>query len=73
MQAVHRLLRERLERVELNSLWKPIHAAFEVGEALGNWLHFNREQREMLRELARRAWGFDPLEAFRTARAGRWR
>ncbi|WP_349571668.1 DUF7281 domain-containing protein [Azotobacter salinestris] len=62
MQAVHRLLRERLERVELNSLWKPVHAAFEVGEALGNWLHFNREQREMLRELARRAWGFDPLE-----------
>lgn len=38
MQAVHRLLCERLERIEWNATWKKIHAVFEVGEPQCNWL-----------------------------------
>ncbi|GAB3388441.1 hypothetical protein GCM10027514_30420 [Azotobacter armeniacus] len=54
MHAVHKLLRERLDKTELNVTWQKIHAAFEVGEPLGKWLYFSREQREILRELAQR-------------------
>lgn len=61
-KAVHRLLRERLERVVLNLIWRRIHSHFEVGEIRDKSLHFGREQRELLRQQAQREWGFDPLE-----------
>lgn len=61
-EAVHRLLRERLERVALSPTWRRIHAHFEAGEIRDKSLHFGREQREALRQLAQREWGFDPLE-----------
>lgn len=62
MQAVHRLLRERLDRVPRSAVWEQIHRAFEIGEPRDRNLHFNAEQRRLLREQCRSAWGFDPLE-----------
>lgn len=59
--AVHRLLRERLERVELNRTWQQLHAHFELGRPVGKWLHFDAETRRLLQRLARNEWGFDPL------------
>ncbi|SDR84663.1 DUF7281 domain-containing protein [Pseudomonas oryzae] len=59
--AVHRLLRERLERVEFNRTWQQLHAHFELGRPMGKWLHFDAETRRLLQRLARDAWGFDPL------------
>ncbi len=61
-QAVHDLLRGRLERVALSPTWRRIHGHFEVGEIRDKSLHFGREQREVLRQQAQREWGFDPLE-----------
>jgi hypothetical protein len=62
MQAVHRLLRERLDKVPRSAVWEQIHRVFEIGEPRGRDLHFNAEQRQLLREQCRSAWGFDPLE-----------
>lgn len=59
--AVHRLLRERLERVEFNRTWQQLHAHFELGRPIGKWLHFDAETRRLLQRLARDEWGFDPL------------
>ncbi|MNM94285.1 hypothetical protein D3C81_1066830 [compost metagenome] len=61
-QAVHDLLRGRLERVALNATWRRIQVHFEVGTFDGRWLQFDRQQREILRQLAQQEWGFDPLE-----------
>lgn len=60
--AVHRLLRERLERVEFNRTWQQLHVHFELGRPSGKWLHFDAETRRLLQRLARDEWGFDPLE-----------
>lgn len=60
--AVHRLLRERLDRVELNRTWQQLHAHFELGRPAGRWLHFDAETRRLLQRMARDEWGFDPLE-----------
>ncbi|RKT42843.1 DUF7281 domain-containing protein [Thiocapsa rosea] len=62
MQAVHRLLRERLDKVPRSAVWEQINSAFEIGEPRGRDLHFSVEQRQLLREQCRSAWGFDPLE-----------
>lgn len=61
-EAVHRLLRERQERVELRPIWRCLHAHFETGSADGRWLLFDRDSRETLRRLAALEWGFDPLQ-----------
>ncbi|NEX23605.1 hypothetical protein G3480_25580 [Thiorhodococcus mannitoliphagus] len=61
MRAVHRLLREELEAVERSTTWDEIQQTFELGEPRGRRLHFSAEHRRELRELAQRAWGFDPL------------
>lgn len=61
-EAVHRLLRERQERVELRPIWRCLHAHFETGSADGRWLLFDRDSRETLRRLATLEWGFDPLQ-----------
>lgn len=60
--AVHRLLRERLDKVELNRTWQQLHAHFEVGRPTGKWLHFDAETRRLLQRMAQAEWGFDPLE-----------
>jgi len=62
MQAVHRLLRQHLEKVDLNRTWQQLHAHFEVGRPDGNRLRFNREERKLLQRMAHDEWGFDPLE-----------
>ncbi|SDW10018.1 hypothetical protein SAMN05421783_101403 [Thiocapsa roseopersicina] len=62
MQAVHRLLRERLEKVPRSAVWEQIHRRFEIGEPRDRHLSFDAEQRRLLREQCRSAWGFDPLE-----------
>ena len=62
MQAVHRLLRERLEKVSRSALWDEIRRTFEIGEPRDRNLYFNAEQRQLLREQCRLAWGFDPLD-----------
>ncbi|CRI66262.1 conserved hypothetical protein [Thiocapsa sp. KS1] len=62
MQAVHRLLRERLDKVPRSAVWDEIRRTFEIGEPRGRDLHFSAEQRRLLREQCRSAWGFDPLE-----------
>ncbi len=61
-EAVHRLLRERQERVALSPTWRRLHAHFETGSADGRWLLFDRDSRETLRRLAALEWGFDPLQ-----------
>lgn len=61
-KAVHRLLRQRQERVPLNMIWQKLHSHFDIGVPEGKWLKFDREQREILRQQAGLAWGFDPLE-----------
>lgn len=63
LSAIHRLLRERNDRAPLDAVWRKIHVDFEVGEPLGQWLYFTSEHRHLLREQARREWGFDPLDA----------
>ena len=60
--AVHRLLRERLDKFEFNRTWQQLHAHFEVGRSAGRWLHFDSAARRLLQGMARKEWGFDPLE-----------
>ncbi|AFL74732.1 DUF7281 domain-containing protein [Thiocystis violascens] len=60
--AVHRLLRERLDKVPNSAVWERIRLTFEIGEARGRDLHFSDEERQLLREQCRLAWGFDPLD-----------
>ncbi|SEI42508.1 hypothetical protein SAMN04244579_00381 [Azotobacter beijerinckii] len=36
MQAVHRLLRQHLEKVDFNRTWQQLHAHFEVGRPDGS-------------------------------------
>jgi hypothetical protein len=62
MQAVHRLLRERLDKVPRSGVWEEVRRTFEIGEPRGRSLHFSAEQRQLLREQCRLAWGFDPLD-----------
>ncbi|WPL17448.1 hypothetical protein Thiowin_02462 [Thiorhodovibrio winogradskyi] len=61
MQAVHRLLRDELDSVARSRTWDEIQQTFELGEPRGRRLHFSSAHRHELRELAQRAWGFDPL------------
>ena len=61
-EAVHRLLRNRQDRVALNATWRRLHAHFETGTVDGHWLAFDRDARETLRRLAQAEWGFDPLQ-----------
>lgn len=62
MQAVHRLLRERLDKVPRSAVWEEIRRTFEIGEPRGRALHFSVDQRQLLRAQCRLAWGFDPLD-----------
>ncbi len=62
MQAVHRLLRERLDKVPRSAVWEEIRRTFEVGEPRGRDLYFGAGQHQLLREQCRSAWGFDPLD-----------
>ncbi len=62
MQAVHRLLRERLDTVPRSGVWDRIQQTFEIGESRGRDLYFTVGERQLLREQCRLAWGFDPLD-----------
>ncbi len=58
-KAVHNLLRNRLLDVPYNSTWQVIHRAFEVGQVERRRLRFSPHERELLREEARRRFGWD--------------
>lgn len=58
-KAVHHLLRNRLPDVPYSATWKDIHRAFELGQVERRRLHFTPQERELLRDEARRRFGWD--------------
>lgn len=61
--AIHKLLRERGDKVALSATWQQIHRELEVGEIRDNArsLHFENRELDALRQLAKKHWGFDLL------------
>lgn len=60
--AIHHLLRNQLLEVNYSGTWQDIHRAFELGRIEGRRLKFTAHERELLRQEARREFGWDLIE-----------
>ena len=60
--AVHRLLRNQLLEVSCSAIWNDIHRAFELGRIESGRLKFSPHERELLREEAKRQFGWNLIE-----------
>lgn len=60
--AVHHLLRNQLLEVPYNAAWQDIHRAFELGRVERRRLIFSPRERELLREEAKRQFGWDLIK-----------
>ena len=60
-EQVHKLLKECRTEVNFTVTWNEIYRHFEVGRPASRKLHFTVQDRNELRELAFKEWGFDPL------------
>ena len=60
--AVHHLLRNQLLEVAYNAAWQDIHRAFELGRVERRRLIFSPRERELLREEAKRQFGWDLIK-----------
>ncbi|KHO65906.1 hypothetical protein [Pseudomonas flexibilis] len=61
-RALHHLLRNHLLEVACNATWQDIHRAFELGRVERRRLTFTPRERELLREEAKRHFGWDLIE-----------
>ena len=61
-RALHHLLRNHLLEVACNATWQDIHRAFELGRVERRRLTFSPRERELLREEAKRHFGWDLIE-----------
>lgn len=61
-EAVARLLQQRKTHVKFSLLWQAIYDRFEIGHIDNNHLIFSLQERESLRQLAKKEWGFDPRD-----------